>query len=295
MSKTSRLFSFLKNSLKKKDFPDVINYEITSRCNLNCEHCYWRKTIKSKKELSCDEWKHVFLEHKSRGANSAYLTGGEPALRLDIIKLADDIFDGLGIVSNGVIKIPDEIQRRIFISIDGPKEIHDKIRGRKVFDIVLKNIKDDKRVILTPTLSTTNYMYIGELVKIAKDANVEGITFSTYTSHNKENDPLLLKGKELDETVDKLKEVWKKNKDIVFLTPSMINLFKTKEHYKQCYFKGKNFISFDAALNIKRPCVIGEGVDCSTCGCIVPVMSHSLKHLDIKSWILFDRYFPERY
>ncbi len=224
-----------------------------------------------------------------------YLTGGEPALRMNVIKLADKIFPSIGIVSNGIIKIPKNIQCRIYVSIDGPAEIHNKIRGAKVFDKVMKNIKNDKRVILTPTLSTTNYKYIEELVKMTRKSGVEAITFSTYTSHQKSNDPLLLEGEKLEWTVNKLLEVWKKNKDIVYLTPYIIKLFKTKEHIKDCFFRNQGFIAFDSQMNKKFPCTLGKGVNCQTCGCIVPIMSYALKKADVRAWFLFDKFYPEKY
>jgi Fe-coproporphyrin III synthase len=295
MLKIFRFLKFLKGIKGKKDFPRVVNYDVTSQCNLNCEHCYWRKTRNSGEEVSDEQWAKLFQAHKERGATAAYLTGGEPALRMNVIAIANRIFDEIGIISNGTIKIPENMQRRIFISIDGPKEIHNRIRRADIFDKVLENIKNDKRVILTPTLSTTNYKYIDQLIEIAKNSNVEGITFSTYTSHRETGDPLLLEGEKLDWTVNKLMEVWNKNREIVLLTPRVINLFKTKEHYKRCFFRGNNFISFDANMNIKKPCTLGQGVNCKTCGCIVPIISYAAERIDIRAWFLLDRFFPEKY
>ena len=296
MGKIKRFLGFVIGVLKKREAPNTLNVDITSRCNLNCEHCYWRKTYDPKKEPTDKEWEKTFKKWKKKGTGSAFLTGGEPALRPNVIKIADKIFDGITIVSNGTIKIPESIQKRIFISIDGPKKIHDKIRRAKVLDKIMKNIQNDKRVVLTPTLSTTNYKYIDDLIKITRKANVDGITFSLYTSHQKKGDPLVLKGKKLDWTIKKLKEVWKKNKDIVWITPYIIKLFKTKKHYKNCFMLNKKYaLSFDANMNLKTPCMMGKGVNCKTCGCIVSVMSHALSRGDIRAWILFDRFYPERY
>ena len=289
-----RSMKYLKGTLRKKNFPVVANYDITSRCNLKCSHCYWRKTYKSKKELSDKEWNKIFLEYKKKGVRMAFLTGGEPALRPKVIRMANKIFS-ISIVTNGTVKIPEDIQRRIFVSIDGPREIHNKIRKVKCFDRIIKNIKNDKRVILGPTLSTANYKYIDELIQITRDAGVEGIIFSVYTSHKLKGDPLVLEGKKLDYVTKKLREVWKKNKDIVFLTPYIINLFKTKKHPTKCYFRSKSFIAFDANMNIKKPCTLGKGVNCKTCGCIVPIVGYALNHLDIRAIILMNRLFPYRY
>ena len=251
------------------------------------------KSLNSRDELSDEQWRDVFIEHKSKGVTFAFLTGGEPTLRMNVIDSADRIFTGLSIASNGVIKIPERIQRRIFISIDGPREVHNRIRGAEVYDKVVSNIKDDKRVILGPTLSRTNYRYIDDLVELARERNVEGITFSLYTSHLQDNDPLLLTGDELEWTISKLGEVWKKNRDILYLTPYIIKMFANKEHSKNCFFRNKNFISFDARLNTKNPCVLGQRVNCGTCGCIVPMISFALKKGRPRPWFLLNRMFPK--
>ena len=157
------------------------------------------------------------------------------------------------------------------------------------------NFQNDKRVILTPTLSTTNYRYIDESVEIAGKSNVEGITCSTYTTHGEAADPLFLEGKKLAWTIEKLREVWKKNKEFVLLTPRVINLFVTKEHVKKCFFLKNNYISFDGTLHVKMPCTLGEGVNCKTCGCIVPIISHAAARGDMRDWFLPERFFPEKY
>ena len=121
-----------------------------------------------------------------------------------------------------------------------------------------------------------------------------GITFSTYTSHKGSGDSLLLTGDRLYWTVKKLREAWKKNRDIVFLSPFIIDLFENKKHRRRCYFREKGFMSLDADLNVKEPCVMGKGVDCRTCGCIVPMVSYAMKHADVRAWLLFDKFFPEK-
>ena len=108
-------------------------------------------------------------------------------------------------------------------------------------------------------------------------------------------DPLLLEGEKLDWTINKLKEVRKKDKKLVFLSPYMIELFYSKEHYKDCFFRGRHFISFDANMNIKKPCTLGKGVNCKTCGCIVPIMSQALKKVDLRAFVILDKVFPARY
>ena len=295
MSKLARFVQFSAAALKKHDFPRVVNYDITSRCNLECEHCYWKKTYDSAKELSDETWIKTFKEHRARGANTAYLTGGEPTLRPRLIEAADKIFPSMMMVSNGVIRVDPKIRRRIAVSVDGPAEIHNKIRRADVFQKVMANIKNDKRVILAPTLTTTNYHYVSEIVDIARDSGVAGVTFSTYTSHRGQEDPLLLQGEKLDWTINKLLALYRRNKDIILITPYMLKSWSQKKYHRNCFFTGKSFIAFDANLNIKKPCTLGAGVKCDTCGCVVPVFAYALKHLDVASWLAFDRFFPAEF
>ena len=295
MNKIVRFFKFLRDYKKETELPRVASYEITSNCNLKCAHCYWWKSGNSKKELSSEEWTEVFLDHKSKGVSMAFLTGGEPSLRPDVIDSADRIFTAVAIVSNGIEKVASHIERRIFISIDGPREVHNRIRGADIFDKVIENIRNDKRVIISPTLSMLNYKYIDELVQIARDSNVEGITFALYTSHSDEDDPLLLSGDKLEQVIARLHKAWKKNRDIVFMTPYIIERFREKEHRHECFFKGTNFISFNAAMEVKNPCVLGAGVACRTCGCNVPMISYALKKADFRSWFMLNRMFPQKY
>lgn len=210
------------------------------------------------------------------------LTGGEPSLRKNVIEIADRIFDGVFIVSNGTTKIPENIKRRIFVSLDGNRETHNKIRGANIFDKVIQNITNDKSVVIASTISKTNYKQIEEIVKIAKDANVFGIIFSLYTADSPD-DKLLIKGADLDYVVSKLKEVKKENPDFVLISRMMIDTFKTKGHIKDCFLRSKFTISYYPDMTVKTPCVLGEKIDCSTCGCIVPIWMHCIRKLDFES------------
>ncbi|UCD20597.1 MAG: radical SAM protein [archaeon] len=294
-----RLFRLMWREITRpKDFPPDINYEITNKCNLRCHHCYRETYPRESRELTDKQWISLWRKHIKKGALSAHLTGGEPTLRMNLIKKAYKMFKTITIVTNGTRKIPEEVQCRIFVSVDGPKKIHEKIRGAKCFDKIMKNIKGDKRVIITPTLSTANYKYIDDMIKITREADVDGITFSTYVKPKGPKDPLYLEGKKLDWTINKLREVLKKDKDVVLLTPNIISIFKDKRFYKKCFFmQPSKFLSFDPEGETKIPCVMGPGMDCSTCGCIAPVVSYSLfNEFDIKGMLMYGkRILPKKY
>ena len=143
-----------------RNVPLYVNYDLTWQCNLKCKHCYFFSStaeLKNKRtELSNEEWIKVFKYHRNLGTKTAILTGGEPTLRMDVIKEAIKIFPSVQVVSNGVIKLPrfnGYKQPKYWVSIDGTKETHNKIRGENIFDRVIQNIRENNPVV-TSTIMT---------------------------------------------------------------------------------------------------------------------------------------------
>ena len=116
--------------------PLFASYNVTGRCNMKCTFCEW--------------WKHKIPELSTKKALQAIdavcslgvpffdLSGGEPLLRNDLITLAKRVASHGCLVSmntNGTLlteNIVDEVAQvfdTVVVSLDGPKEMHDKIRG----------------------------------------------------------------------------------------------------------------------------------------------------------------------
>ena len=92
----------------------------------------------------------------------------------------------------------------IIFSLDGTREIHDKIRGaEEIFDKAFKSLQaintwKEKKKCRTPlinissTIFETNYLHLDKIVDIAEDLLASSITFhhliflnqQTYTHHN---------------------------------------------------------------------------------------------------------------
>lgn len=125
--------------------PFEMNFAITYKCNSRCEICnIWKQ--KSENELSLKEIDK--FSKKIDFIQWIRLTGGEPFLRkdyLDIVKLLNKNIPDLILITtptNG--HLPDLIYENvkkvlrffkknyvITVSLDGPKVIHEKIRGIK--------------------------------------------------------------------------------------------------------------------------------------------------------------------
>jgi len=119
-------------------------------CNLNCRACYTQKTkniLSNKDILDFVEKYSSCLRSKNYDLKSILFCGGEvftlpnfPDLVNTLIQ--KDIF--ITIITNGTVdcinKINDPKNCQLLVSLDGPKEIHDKNRGPGNFDKTIKFI-----------------------------------------------------------------------------------------------------------------------------------------------------------
>jgi sulfatase maturation enzyme AslB (radical SAM superfamily) len=210
------------------------------------------------------------------GTKTAVLTGGEPTLRMEVIKEAIKIFPTVQVVTNGVIKLPrfnGYKQPKYWVSIDGTKETHEKIRGAKVFDNVILNIRENKPLV-TSTIMTLNYKEIEDIVKIAYDNDASGLIFLLYTSYP--DNPLLLKGNILKKTIKDILKVMGEYGDFIIYSKKMLEVYLSKEFVPHCVFKTGHIKSFFPDGKQKF-CVMGNSpLLCDNCGCVVPIAAYAM-------------------
>lgn len=144
---------------------ELVHFQITRNCNLRCWFCgQWGKkgffSGADGEEMTFADWQkvtHSLIQYKTKTGNcpNVILWGGEPLVCKDFGNIAKMLYDNgfeLAMVTNGVLidKWADVINKyfkRIYLSIDGNKDVHNSIRGEGVFEKALSNIKlIDKRV-----------------------------------------------------------------------------------------------------------------------------------------------------
>lgn len=144
MKSASLLTTIVKSNFTKLSKPYKLNFSVTYWCQSRCIHCsIWQ--IRPKNELTLDEIKEFA---KQNGYfNWIELTGGEPFLRSDIVEVARTFYENcknlylLTMPTNSLCNYDMEIRKIeeivkigipnvvITISLDGYKEMEDKIRG----------------------------------------------------------------------------------------------------------------------------------------------------------------------
>jgi MoaA/NifB/PqqE/SkfB family radical SAM enzyme len=129
--------------------PLFASYNVTGRCNMRCAFCEWWK--KDLPELPTNKALAAIDAVCSLGVPFFDLSGGEPLLRKDLTILAKRLVSHGCLVSmntNGTLlnegrvgEIADVFDT-VVVSLDGPKEVHDRIRGVPgTYDKAIKAIR----------------------------------------------------------------------------------------------------------------------------------------------------------
>ena len=153
---------FLKVLFKYGKPIQLIQY-VTARCNLRCEHCFYKETLDKPDPGELSPEILINVAKKSGPLLWYSLAGGEPFIRKDF----SDIVLGvkkeakpvvISLPSNGwytektylsCLKIMQNYYDGlfvVFISIDGPEEIHDRIRGKNSFQKLRETFKILKKL-----------------------------------------------------------------------------------------------------------------------------------------------------
>lgn len=200
----------------------TLNFLPTTNCQLKCSYCFENgirkneymsdKTIKR----TIDWLNNYFNLHKEISELRIELFGGEPLLRKDIIKKALPLLYKLsqtrkqdfcvGLVSNGELlneKTTQFLQQynwnRAQITLDGPKETHDKRRfgknNRPTFNRIIQNIlmiiekgyieKVDLRINFDLTITNKIFQLLNYLAEL-KLQNKINLTFALINDHEKQ-------------------------------------------------------------------------------------------------------------
>jgi len=226
-------------------------------------------------ELTLDELKKIVFQAKNMGVKKILVLGGEPLVYKNIFKLLEFchkqrmettlITNGL-LINNNIEKLVGKDILHVHISLDGATaKTHNKIRGKGVFEKVMKNIdvlNKYKKMHNTnnPSISTTftiikhNFHEIPEIVSLAEKKGFSSVNFQPVMNNTDPKNTILNNElwisknelEELDAVINKLIEI--KNKKeysslVIENTVSNLNLIKK-------YFKG--------TLKFKdRPCYAG--------------------------------------
>ena len=152
------------NILRGKGPLFILPWRCTQACTSSCLHCGFALTSPASDALGTEETKRIVDEIHDFGATYFGISGGEPLQRKDlpeIIGYAKNTGMNVSVITNGCFlddKTFDNLVRhevRVSISVDGPKEINDAIRGKGAYTKAVSAMEKTSKAGLLDCLVAT--------------------------------------------------------------------------------------------------------------------------------------------
>lgn len=247
-------------------------WECTLSCNAKCKHC--GSSAENKKydgELSTEEIKNAFKQIAGDMNADRILinvTGGEPLVRKDLCEVMEyatcELGFHWGMTTNGILLNDENIEKlkkanmeTVSISIDGLEKTHDEFRGVPgSYKTIIGNIKKLKEknfvahIQVTTVINKTNINELEELYNVMLDLNLDSwrLVSMDPIGRAKENNELLLDGKELKSLLDFIVNKNKEKKlKLTYGCPGFLGL-KYEKDVRGYYFNCRTGINVASIL-----------------------------------------------
>ena len=257
---------------------------VTNACNLECSHCFVFRA--DNPNLPRDKMDDATMLHQLRelrdkhNIKSMLFMGGEPMIRKDLVMEATKLFEIPAIVTNAFYGIPTLPGGLVTVSLDGPEDLNDSIRGKGVFqkvkeEIAKRNMSDGTTVMLQMTVTAQNEQGMEDFVAQVADWPVNGVAFTLYVP--RENDDTGLGWDDLrdrDKVIDRLIALKQKYPNVVKSHVGTLELMKSDRCMEFTGERGENCLMMatlplymgDGGSFERTFCCYGNDVDCTRCG-----------------------------
>jgi MoaA/NifB/PqqE/SkfB family radical SAM enzyme len=186
------------------------------------------------------------------GSRFVDFEGGEPTIWHDgehninsLIRLAKDIgFFSTTVTTNAFRSFNDSEADSIWVSLDGLGHYHDSIRGKGVFEKLVKNIEESGHPDLSVNMvvNALNYDSVDETIEFVKNSlHIKAISINFHTPYEGTED-MFLDWDIRCQVIDKVISYKKKGYPIIN-SVSGLKLMKHNNFKKQCWVS--NFILAD--------------------------------------------------
>lgn len=166
-----------------------LRISITGRCNVNCVYCHHDGILPQKSEMTPNEIYQICKIAKMIGIEKIRLSGGEPLIRKDIVKITEKIaslnFKDISITTNGILleKYAEDLVKvglsRVNVSLDTLNpELYKFITRSNNLESVKKGIIAAVKAGLNPVkinmviMKDLNTNEIDEMFQFCKENNV---------------------------------------------------------------------------------------------------------------------------
>ncbi|MDO5674951.1 MAG: radical SAM protein [bacterium] len=170
--------------VRKYFFLRESTYDMTNRCNIRCEGCYY---FNGEKHLAAEErdpsaWRALMAQEKERGITFVVLAGAEPSLVPELCRVCYETIPLGAIATNGLKPIPRDIDYRIHISVWGNDAAG--LAVRRAPDMLKRQMelyRDDARAVFIYTFTPQNIAQAEEVTRILAE-NGRRISFNMFSA-----------------------------------------------------------------------------------------------------------------
>lgn len=263
----------------------VVVVNVTNRCNLACEHCFIFRDgnpndapASVHDEPSSSDILETLADLRDRHRIRSILwMGGEPLLRRDLIAKGVHLFPNNTIVTNGTIPLVDFGSNALYVvSLDGPEDLNDAIRGQGVYRRVMRNLARIPADLMSQVqvqcaVTKRNQHRLEELVEAVRTTRVGWMTFSFYVPRANDSGPdAWATNEDRAVAVREVMRLKARYPGFVRNSARMLELMlppqcrdvtdacPAREHILPLYFEDDHFTT--------PFCCYGNDVDCDRCG-----------------------------
>jgi len=267
----------------KKVYPTAL-VNITNKCNLKCKHCFvFREgnpnTPTEKNEMPAELMiKEIKKYRRKYGILRMLWMGGEPLLRKDVLKLGVKQFFQNVIATNGTLPLMNLGPNiKWTISLDGPEEINDEIRGKGSFKRVISNLNNLPEnfcgdLQCNCVVTKKNEDCFEKLIDVLRNETpIRGITFTFYVPKKNDTSEFTWKSlKERDSVVKKVLALKKKYPNFILNNKMVLELLLSQNALQitnNCPLKKVALPLYLGDDGFEIPfCCYGNDVNCDLCG-----------------------------
>lgn len=207
--------------VRKYFFLRESTYDMTNRCNVRCEGCYYYEGEKQFATENKDPhaWRRLMRSEKARGITYVVLAGAEPSLVPELLQVCFEEMPLGAIASNGLKAIPRSVNYRIHISVWGNDET--SLRVRRAGDMLCRQIENysgDPRAVFVYTFTRHN---IDQVYGVAEALVKNGcrLTFNVFSAPVGYDGPLRHTPESLVQTRKAMLDLLSSNPDHVLFSP----------------------------------------------------------------------------
>jgi MoaA/NifB/PqqE/SkfB family radical SAM enzyme len=208
-------------------YPLSLSFELTWLCNLACDYC--DRHTPMPREMTLEQILKALGEFRELGMAETNLDGGEALAHRHVGEIVDWLVERgveVNLNSNGIL-IPSRIEtvrkvRGVKISLDGPPEAHDLMRGKGSFQKAVHGAKAAReagcKVEFGCTVGSHNAQRMDELVAIAEELGI-GVVFqpvlnSLFNDTVRDGSRWLLRVDEIRAAFRRIEELKRKSKAV---------------------------------------------------------------------------------